>query len=119
MSKGIPASKAIAREWSIVLEEPPKAISTAIAFSMAFLVIISKNLTFFLNNSIILIPVCFANIILRASTAGIVPLPGRAIPTASAQIFIELAVYRPAHEPTPGQAQSSTSFSSCSLIEPV
>jgi len=48
ISKGIPASEAIARAWSIVLEEPPKAISTVMAFSIAFLLIISKNLTSFL-----------------------------------------------------------------------
>jgi len=35
----------------------------------------------------IFIPACLANLILRASTAGIVPLPGRAIPTASAKIY--------------------------------
>ena len=44
------------------------------------------------------------------------PLPGRAIPTASARQFIEFAVYIPEQEPQPGQTFSSNSRSLQSSI---
>ena len=45
-----------------------------------------------------------------------VPLPGRPRPSASVRQFMELAVNIPAHEPHPGQAQSSISVNCSSVI---
>lgn len=42
-------------------------------------------------------------------TAGIVPLPGSAMPSTSVRQFMELAVYMPEQEPQLGQAFSSYS----------
>ena len=43
-------------------------------------------------------------------TAGMVPLPGSAMPITSARQFIELAVNMPEHEPQVGHALHSISF---------
>ena len=57
---------------------------------------------------------------IRASLAGsrarIVPLPGKASPTASKRQFMELAVNIPAQEPHEGQAASSRTFNWASVI---
>ena len=63
-----------------------------------FSLIMSLALTLRLTRSIIAIPACFASAILALITAGIVPLPGNAIPIASQRQFIELAVYIPEQE---------------------
>ena len=49
------------------------------------------------------------NVCARRFTAGIVPLPERAMPSASVRQFMEFAVNIPAHEPQPGQAEFSMS----------
>ena len=54
-------------------------------------------------------PACLARWMRAADTAGVVPLPGSAIPMASDRQFIEFAVYMPAHEPQPGQELHSAS----------
>src|ERR1700761_9340628 len=57
----------------------------------------------------------FSNSARRAVwVASVVPLPGRARPTASVRQFIELAVNMPEQEPQVGQADSSMSSSSAS-----
>ena len=63
-------------------------------------------------------PAALASRIRPASTAGMVPFPGRAMPSASARQFMLLAVNMPAQEPQPGQARSSISRSSPSLSRP-
>ena len=57
----------------------------------------------------IFMPACFARWMRAAETAGVVPLPGSAMPMASDRQFIEFAVYIPAHEPQPGQELHSAS----------
>ena len=66
----------------------------------------------------IFMPAALASAMRAACTAGIVPLPGRPMPSASVRQFMELAVNMPAQEPQPGQAHSSSSSSSSSLILP-
>ncbi len=109
----------MAGRCSIVFVEQPKAISTVKAFSKACLVKISRGQIFLSINSIICIPAFLASLILLAVTAGIVPFPGRPMPIVSVKQFIELAVNIPAQEPQPGQATSTRSSSSASLICPV
>jgi len=79
------------------------------AFLKAAGVAMSRGLMFFLQSSMTFIPAIFARRIRAACTAGMVPLPGRARPTASDMQFMELAVNIPAQEPHPGQAQASSS----------
>ena len=62
------------------------------------------------------IPACLARRRRADVTAGIVPLPGRPRPIASVRQFIELAVNIPEQEPQVGQALSSNSASSPTLI---
>ena len=59
-------------------------------------------------------PACFAKRNRSAYTAGIVPLPGSAMPIASLRQDMEFAVNMPEQEPQPGQALfSQKSSSSC------
>jgi hypothetical protein len=58
----------------------------------------------FLNRFMTWYPLSLARINLSEYTAGIVPLPGRAIPKISVIQFMELAVNMPAQEPQVGQA---------------
>ena len=118
MLSSMVASLAIAGRWSTVLVEPPRAISTAIAFRKAFRLAISLGLIFFFTSSIAFIPAILASLILLASTAGMVPLPGSPMPRASVKQFMVLAVNMPAQLPHPGQATSSRSLSSSSFIFP-
>ena len=59
--------------------------------------------------SIICMPARLASRMRADSGAGMVPLPGRAMPMASVRQFMELAVYMPEQEPQVGQALSSYS----------
>ena len=54
----------------------------------------------------IFMPVCLASRSRAEYTAGMVPLPRRAMPMASVRQFMELAVYIPEQEPQVGQAFS-------------
>ena len=65
--------------------------------------------------SITAIPACFASCRRLEYTAGIVPLPGRAIPMASHRQFMLLAVYIPEQLPQLGQ-QLQVQSSSCSSV---
>src|SRR5512136_3428214 len=51
--------------------------------------------------------------------ARMVPLPDKAMPSASHRQFIELAVNMPEHEPHVGQALCSSFFNCSSVILPV
>ena len=111
-----PASWAMARVCSTVLVEPPIAMSSTNALSIASAVTMSRGLR---SRSIRLSSCRGAAPALRAdhparpgSTARIVPLPGRAMPSASHRQFIELAVNMPEHEPHVGQPDCSSSLSS-------
>ena len=100
------------------LVEQPSAISTVSALRKAFSVMMSLGLMSFSNRSMILKPASLARRILAAMTAGMVPLPGRPIPTASVRQFIELAVNMPEQEPQLGQALSSMKHSSSFVMVP-
>ena len=113
-----PASCAIAGKCNAVFEDPPRAISTATAFSNASFVIMSFGLKSCFNTSIICIPAFLASLSLSENTAGTVPFPGSPIPSASVRQFIVFAVYIPEHEPQVGHAISSTIFSSFLVISP-
>ena len=63
-------------------------------------------------------PARFASCILPACTAGMVPLPGSAMPKDSQRQFMLLAVYIPEHEPQPGQVLFSNSQSFSSSMSP-
>ena len=94
---------------STVLEEQPMAISARRAFSKAAGVRISLGRRSFSSSSITFSPVSFASRSRAECTAGMVPLPGRAMPMASVRQFMELAVYMPEQEPQLGQAVFSSS----------
>ena len=66
----------------------------------------SRGRMFFFTSSIIFMPACFARRRRAEYAAGMVPLPGSAMPIASERQFIEFAVYMPEQEPQVGQAFS-------------
>jgi hypothetical protein len=63
-------------------------------------------------------PQPFATSSLRPSSAGTIEDAAGEIPSASNAIAIVLAVNWPPHAPAPGEAASSSSCSSCSVIFP-
>ena len=91
----------------MVLVEQPRAMSAVSALRKAAAVMMSRGLMSRSIRVIICIPVRFARRSRAAWTAGMVPLPGRAMPMASQRQFMELAVYMPEQEPQVGQAFSS------------
>ena len=93
----------------MVLVEQPRAMSTVSALWKAAGVIMSRGLMSFGMSSMICIPACLASRRRAERGAGMVPLPGRAMPMASVRQFMELAVYIPEQEPQLGQAFSSYS----------
>ena len=108
-SSGTSASLASASRCSTELVEQPMAISQHSALRNAAGVRMSRGLMSFSTSSMICMPACLARWMRAACTAGIVPLPGSAMPMASDRQFIELAVYMPEHEPQPGQELHSAS----------
>ena len=78
----------------------------------------SRGLMSRLISSMICIPVCLASRSRADRGAGMVPLPGRAMPMASVRQFMELAVYMPEQEPQLGQAFSSYSSTPASSRVP-
>ena len=88
----------------MVLVEQPKAMSTVSALWNAASVMTSRGRMFFSTSSIIFMPVCLARRSRADQTAGMVPLPRRAMPMASVRQFMELAVYMPEQDPQVGQA---------------
>ena len=102
----------------MVLVEQPRAMSTASALRKALLVMMSRGRIFFSTSSIIFMPVCLASLSRADHTAGMVPLPRRAIPMASVRQFMELAVYIPEQEPQVGQALFSYSSTPASSSLP-
>ena len=115
---GASASLAMASRCSTLLVEQPRAISVATAFLKAAGVRISRGQMFFFTSSMICIPECLASWMRPLCTAGIVPLPGRAMPMASLRQFMELAVYIPEQLPQPGQQSVSYCLSSSPSMNP-
>ncbi len=96
---------------------PPIAISTTIAFLIAFWVIIFLILNLSSKAiSQILLAAFLKSSSLSLLSAKIVPFPSKAIPIASHKVFIEFAVNIPEQEPPLGQAEHSISLNSSSLI---
>ena len=106
----------MASRWSTLLEEQPRAISQARALRRDFSLMISRALMSFSTRFMIAIPACFARRIRPLSTAGIVPFPGSAMPTASERQFMLFAVYIPEHDPQPGHTFCSNSRRSSSSM---
>ena len=102
-----PASCAMAGRWSIVFVEQPSAMSTVSALLNAAGVMMSRGRMFFSTSVIICIPACLARRRRAEYGAGIVPLPGSPMPSASVRQFMEFAVYMPEQLPQDGQAFSS------------
>ena len=107
------ASFAMARRWSTALVEPPNAITTAIAFSKAGLVMMSRAVMPWRSSSTTASPDLCAYMSRRRSVAGGAAEPGRDMPRASPTDAMVLAVNIPPHAPSPGQmARSIRSTSS-------
>ena len=102
----MPASLARASVCRTVLVEPPIAISSIRALSIDLRLMISSGLMSFLTSSTICLPTALYRSCRFGSTARIVPLPGRAMPIASARQFIELAVNMPEQLPQRGAARA-------------
>ena len=98
--------------------EPPLIATAAMAFSSASLVMISLGRWPRLSTSSTSSPHSRATSSLRPSSAGTIAEPAGEIPSASKTIAIVLAVNCPPHAPAPGEATSSSSCSSASLILP-
>ena len=112
------ASLAIANRCKTALVEPPRAIRTAIAFSKAGLVIMSREVMPWRNISTTASPEATANPSRRLSTAGGAALPGKDIPRASPIDAMVLAVYMPPQAPSPGQIARSMASTSSRVIKP-
>src|SRR3989338_11597387 len=93
-------------------------MTALIAFSKAFLVMISLGLMFFLMRLRSALPASYASCSFFLSTAGRDAPPGRLIPMDSIAEDIVLAVYIPPHAPGPGHAAHSTAYRSFSEIFP-
>ena len=87
--------------------EPPSAITTAMAFSKASMVMIWRAVMPWRSISTTASPERCAKPSRRRSTAGGAAEPGRLIPSASATAAIVLAVYMPPQAPSPGQIARS------------
>ena len=112
------ASCAIASRCSTALVEPPNAITTAIAFSNASLVRMSRAVMPRRSSSTTAWPLRRANPSRRRSVAGGAALPGSDMPSASAALAMVLAVYMPPHAPSPGQIARSMASTSSRGINP-
>src|SRR5947208_12515297 len=97
----------MASKWRTALVEPPSAITTVIAFSKAFLVMMSNGRMPPLSMSMTAAPARRQSSFLASEMAFWAELLGRLIPKASIALAIVLAVYIPPHDPGPGIAQDS------------
>ena len=98
--------------------EPPVIATDAIAFSIAFFVIIWLGLSLRLSKSTARRPAWKALSGFFGSVAGMLFEPIGEIPKSSVAVAIVLAVNCPPHAPTPGHATSSSRFRSSSFILP-
>src|SRR3989304_8569794 len=114
----IPASFAIADKCSVVFVDPPRAISTAMAFSNASFFRMAEGVMLPHTSLTILSPVSLAIRAFKALLASAVPQYGSDIPKASVTQAMLLAVHMPLQEPQPGHAEPSNRSNSFSLILP-
>ena len=112
------ASRAMASRCSTALVEPPKAMVTAIAFSNAFLVMMSRAVMPLRRRLTTASPDLRANSSRRRSAEGGAAEPGRDMPSASPMQAMVLAVYMPPQAPSPGQIAFSMRVRSSMLILP-
>ena len=112
------ASWAMASRCSTALVEPPHALTAAIAFSNAALVMIWRGVMPFSSRLTTASPERRAHSMRSSEVAGADDEPGSAMPSASAAVAMVLAVNMPPHEPAPGQACCSISVSSATVMEP-
>ena len=98
--------------------EPPVAMTPAIAFCSARLVMIWRGSTPLVRTSIMSLPVANAISSLRGSMAGTSLNPIGETPSISNAVAIVLAVNWPPQAPPPGHARPSIAPSSWALILP-
>ena len=108
MESFTPAVWAMARRWRTALVDPPRAITTVMAFSKASRVMMSRGRIPLFRRLTTAAPACRQSWILWLETAACAELFGRLIPIASMALAMVLAVYMPPHEPGPGMAHDST-----------
>ena len=118
MVRSTSASWAMASRWSTALVEPPKAMTTAMAFSNASLVMIWRAVIPRRSISTTASPDLRAKPSRRRSVAGGAAEPGIDIPMASATEAMVLAVYMPPQAPSPGQMARSMASTSARDILP-
>ena len=107
-----PAEFAIANKCRTALVDPPKAITTVIAFSSDFLFIMSLGLISFLTQAIKALAESLQSIFLELDIATCAELFVKLIPKASIAHAIVFAVYMPPHDPGPGIAFFSIAYNS-------
>ena len=107
---------AIASICKTALVEPPRAITTVMAFSKALRVMMSRGLIFCLRSSSTAAPARSQSRCLSSDIATWEELLGKLIPNASIAEAMVLAVYMPPQEPAPGMALASIAASSASSI---
>lgn len=108
----------MASRCSTALVEPPNAITTAMAFSKASLVRMSRAVIPRRSISTTASPDLRAYSSRRLSMATGEALPGKDIPSASAALAMVLAVYMPPQAPSPGQMARSMMSTSSRDISP-
>ncbi len=113
------ASFAIAMRWRTAFVDPPRAMTTVIAFSKAFFVRISSGFISFWIRFIIALPAFSQSRAFSSETASCAELFAKLRPNASIADAIVFAVYIPPHAPGPGIAVFSTSSNSASSIFPL
>src|ERR1039458_3925453 len=102
----------MASRCKTALVEPLNAMTTVMAFSRAFFVMMSSGRMFFFNISITQAPARRQSSILAGEMAFWAELLGRLMPRASMALAMVLAVYMPPQEPGPGMAQRSEEHTS-------
>ena len=117
MSRSTPISLATASRCRTPLVEPPLVAIAAIAFSRLSRVMMSLGFWPRLRTSMTRPPASLATSTLCGSIAG-TPEENGEIPSTWNAIAIVFAVNCPPQAPAPGEAASSTSVSSSSVIRP-
>ena len=109
---------AMASRCSTALVEPPRAMTTLMAFSKAGRVMMSEGLMSLAMRFATAAPARSQSPSLAWEIASWAELLGRLMPSASMAEAMVLAVYMPPQEPGPGMAVSSICFSSISETLP-
>ena len=116
--RSTPASRAMASRCSTALVEPPNAMVTAIAFSNAGLVMMSRAVMPWRSMFTTASPERRAKASRRRSAEGAAAEPGRDMPRASPMEAMVLAVYMPPQAPSPGAMDFSMRSRSSSDMRP-